>query len=103
MNEKINTDLIAKRYPTKEPARIEVYGRPEAIFCRMNNLSSTGAFFEITHAKQMPRVGDLVQMTISLKQVNKTHILNGEVVWHKGMGIGVSFIKQKDIIAKLAR
>jgi Tfp pilus assembly protein PilZ len=104
MNEKTNTDLIAKRYSTQEPARIEVYGRQEVLFCRMNNLSSTGAFFEISHAtKNTPRIGDLVQVTVNLKQVSKTHIVNGEVIWCKGLGLGISFIKQKELIKKLAK
>ncbi|MEQ1721671.1 MAG: PilZ domain-containing protein [Pseudobdellovibrio sp.] len=104
MNEKAaQPELGSKRYFTKEPARIDVYGKKEVLFCRMNNLSSTGAFFELLNPTYIPRIGDLVRMTINLKQVNKTHVVNGEVVWFKGSGLGVSFIKQKELFTKLSK
>ncbi len=102
-DDKISFDLIAKRFPTQEPARIEVYGRKGSLFCRMSNLSSTGAFFEIVNSPTMPRVGDLIQVTISLKQLGKSHVLNGEVIWSKGSGLGMSFIKQKELLQKLSK
>lgn len=96
MNEKTTTsNRVAKRYQTQEPARLEVLSKKEFIYCRMRNLSSTGAFFEITNSSYSPKKGDIVRITINLKQVNASHIINGEVIWSKGYGVGVSFIKQK--------
>ena len=46
---------VAKRHQTKETAIMEVYGQTEKIFCRMNNLSTSGAFFEIVNAKYTPK------------------------------------------------
>jgi hypothetical protein len=94
---------VSKRHLTREPARIEVYGKKEVLYCSMNNLSSTGAFFEILNPTFTPRAGYLVRVTIKLKQINKTHFVNGEVVWFKGLGMGVSFIKQKDLFDKLSK
>lgn len=68
----------------------------------MSNLSSTGAFFEIVNSEYIPQVGDLICVTINLKDIHKTHVLNGEVIWCNGTGMGVSFIKQKDLFLKLA-
>jgi hypothetical protein len=104
MGEKtLQHDVSSKRYLTKESARFEFYGKKEVLFCRMNNLSSTGAFFELLNPVFIPRVGDLVRVTVNLKKLNKTHVVNGEVVWLKGLGLGLSFIKQKDLFDKLSR
>ncbi len=61
----------------------------------MNNLSATGAFFEILNSNYTPRRGETVRVVINLKLVNKTHTLSGEIVWAKGLGLGVQFIKPK--------
>ena len=109
MDEKTNTnsnntaDLIAKRFATQEPARMEIYGKKEILFCRMNNLSATGAFFEILNATYTPKVGDLVRITINLKKVNASHLINGEIIWSKGYGVGITFIKQKELFNKLSK
>lgn len=93
----------AKRHQTKESARLEVYGKKEILFCRMSNLSSTGAFFEIVNANYTPKAHDLVNVTINLNQINKSYTVHGEVVWSKGLNLGVMFIKQKILSMKLAR
>lgn len=95
MNEKISTQRVAKRFPTKEPARIEVIGRKVALFCRMTNLSSTGAFFEILNSNYTPRPNDQIRVTVNLKRVNKSHSINGQVVWCNGSGLGVVFNTHK--------
>lgn len=93
MNEKLNPQPTAKRYLTREPARIEVVAKKTILFCRMNNLSKTGAFFEILNSNYTPVPGDIVRVVINLKQVNKTHTIYGEVVWARGLGLGVEFKK----------
>lgn len=92
----------SKRYLTKESAQIEVYGRRGKIFCRLGNLSSSGAFLEVVSSRVMPRQGDLVRITIQLRQLNKIHVLDAEVVWCKGTGIGMYFIKRDEVAAKLS-
>lgn len=99
----IHPSLVAKRHTTKESAVIEIYGQTEKLFCRMNNLSTSGAFFEIVSANFTPKKNQIIRMTVTLKQINKTYILHGEVVWAKGLGVGVSFIKQKDLLTRIVR
>jgi hypothetical protein len=85
-------NLIARRFTTHEHAQIEVYGRIGKIFCKMGNLSTSGAFFEIISSNYMPRQGDLVRITVNLRSIKKTHILDGEVAWCKGLGLGIQFL-----------
>ena len=93
----------AKRHQTKENAVVEVYGQNGKIYCRMNNLSTSGAFFEIVNSSYSPKNKDIVRITVNLKQMSKTYVMHGEVVWSKGLGLGVSFIKQKDLFKKIAK
>lgn len=92
----------AKRFPTKEPAQIEVYGRFGKIYCKMGNLSTGGAFFEIISSNFMPRQGDLVRITVHLKQLNRVHSVDAEVIWCKGLGMGLMFIKKDKLFEKLS-
>lgn len=99
-----NTTLnAAKRHPTKEIAILEVYGRSYKINSRLANLSVTGAFLELTSSNYQPKQGDLVRITVPLQKVNKTYTLHGQVVWSRGLGLGVSFLKDKDLHALLTR
>lgn len=106
MNEKADLNRAisqaAKRHPTQEPARIQIYGKKEILFCRMTNLSATGAFFEILNSNYTPRIGERVSVTVNLKKVQKSHTLTGQVAWSKGSGLGIAFIKQNKLIYKTA-
>jgi hypothetical protein len=98
-----NSDLLPKkRYSTKETAQIAVYGRSGKINCQMGNISKTGAFFEIVTSNFMPRQGDLVRITIFLKQLNKVRTVDGEVVWCRGKGMGLMFLKKDELFTKLS-
>ncbi len=97
-----NDPAKSKRFITKELAQIEVYGRMGKVFCKMSNLSQLGAFFEIINSNYMPRSGDLVRVTVLLRQINKTHILDAEIVWCKGLGLGLNFLKKSELMKKLA-
>lgn len=107
MSEKLNThrddNAIAKRFATNESARVEFYGKKDIIFCRMNNLSKTGAFFEIVNSTARPKMGDLVRLNIHLRQVGRSHVVNGEIIWVKGYGFGVAFIKQEEVFQRFLR
>lgn len=91
----------SKRYATKELAQIEVYGRMGKIVCRMSNLSESGAFLEVVSSNYLPRQKDLVRVTVNLRQLNKTHVVDAEVVWSKGLGIGLHFLKKDILMEKL--
>lgn len=103
MDAKQISELVAKRYPTRETARLQVFGRTEVMVVRMSNLSATGAFFEMISAAVTPRVGQLVSVTVALREMNKTHVLSAEIVWVKGNGIGVIFVKQRDLLQRLSQ
>ncbi len=104
MDTKLSTQKkSAKRFYTREPARIEIIGKKTVLFCRMNNLSTTGAFFEILNSNYTPRAGEVVRVLVNLKQVNKSHVMSGEIVWSKGLGLGVRFIKQVSPYSKMSR
>ena len=99
MDDKSTTLLtVAKRHPTQELASLEIQGRNIKINCRMSNLSQTGAFLEIINSNILPKQGDLVRMTVHLRQLNKMHVLVGQVIWCKGLGVGISFLKNKDLL-----
>lgn len=100
MDTKLSSQLSARRFLTREPARLEIIGKKTILFCRMNNLSATGAFFEILNSNYTPRPGEIVRVVVNLKQVNKTHTINGQIVWAKGLGIGIQFIRQQPPMKK---
>jgi hypothetical protein len=68
----------------------------------MNNLSTTGAFFEIVNSHFTPKQCDLVRVTINLKQLNKVHTLHGQIIWNRGLQLGISFLKSKDVLKKIS-
>ncbi len=96
------TEAPPQRFFTQELAQLEVYGRMGKVFCKMANLSQSGAFFEIINSNYMPRAGDLVRVTVLLRQINKTHVLDAEIVWCKGLGLGLNFIKKDQLMKRLA-
>ena len=96
------TTTKSKRFLTQELAQIEVYGRIGKVFTKMGNLSTTGAFFEIISSNYMPRMGDLVRLTINLRSIKKVHVLDGEVIWCKGLGLGIQFLNPEQFRKKLS-
>jgi hypothetical protein len=67
----------------------------------MSNLSASGAFFEVISPNFKIKKGDIARVTISLKTLNRTHMVDCEVVWAKGLGIGVQFLKRDELQEKL--
>jgi hypothetical protein len=92
---------IARRFTTNENATIEVFGRMETMHGTMKNLSTSGCFLELTKGEYIPQEGDCIRVVLPLKSINKTRNLFGQVVWKKGVGFGVSFIKKEDISKKM--
>lgn len=91
----------AKRYPTKETAHIEVYGHIGILVAHLKNLSQTGAFLEVSNGDYVPQKGDLLNMTVSLKDLQRTHNVSAEVVWSKGLGLGICFINKDQILERM--
>ncbi len=93
--------LPAERYKTSEIARIQVYGRLGDMVAKLKNISSTGAMMELINGEYVPKSGDFVHAIIHLHAVNKTHEVDGEVVWTDELGFGISFVKKDQLISKM--
>ena len=99
---KIDANKKAKRFLTQELAQIEVFGRIGKIFCKMGNLSVSGAFFEVISSNYMPKDGDLVRLIVNLRSIKKVHNIDAEVIWCKGLGIGLRFISTEEFRKKIS-
>ncbi len=99
MNSPQEPNISAKRYRTQEFVHVEICGRQNRIFCKLENLSKTGSSLKIISAKIIPRPKDIIKITVALKSVNKTHVIYAEIVWINGLNLGASFMDQ-DIIQK---
>jgi hypothetical protein len=102
MSEQSNSTARAKRFDTKELAQLEIYGRMGKVFCKMSNLSESGAYLEIINSTYIPRSGDLVRVTVLLRKINKTHIINAEIIWARGLGLGLNFLNRNTLMQKLS-
>jgi len=91
----------AQRYPTKEKASIEVYGRSGQAIVSVKDLSSTGACLEWQHESFEINQGDLIRMTVILRTLNRKHFVNAEVIWKQGKRSGVSFIPSNQVLDRL--
>jgi hypothetical protein len=101
MNTIIDTNDSAKRYRTRELVHVDVCGRMDKIFCKLENLSKTGASLKILSAKITPRAQDVIKITVNLNTIKKVHILYAEIVWVNGLDLGVAFIEQTDAHRKI--
>lgn len=96
-----NTQQVARRFVTQELAHIEIYGKTGRILSKMGNLSSTGAFFEVLSPNFSIKKGDIARVTINLRSLNRIHVVDCEVVWAKGLSVGVQFLKREELQEKL--
>lgn len=92
---------IAKRFPTQELVQVEVFGRIGKIFCKMGNLSVTGVFFEIISSNFMPKGGDIARITVNLRSLKRVRTMEAEVIWCKGLGMGLHFLTGDKLREKL--
>ena len=92
--------MPAERYPTKEMAEIEIYGRDGSAIARLQNLSETGACLQWDDEAQVNQ-GDLVRVTVILRALRREHRVNAEVVWVEGQQTGIQFLSAKELLAKM--
>ncbi len=92
---------LSRRYTTLETVKVEVYGRMGTLVAKMKNLSTTGAYFEISAGEYTPQAGDFLHVIATLANVGKSHAFDAEVVWHRGVGFGVNFIKKDQLLDKM--
>jgi len=93
--------MSARRFTTLETVHVEVYGRMGTLVARMKNLSSTGAFFELSNGEYIPQQGDFLHITVNLNTVGKSHAFDAEVIWSRALGFGVHFIKKEQLLDKM--
>lgn len=91
----------AKRFMTRETAQIEVYGHVGLLVASLRNLSETGAFLEVAKGDYVPKKGDLLNMTVNLDTLDRIHNVAAEVVWSKGMGLGICFINRDQVLERM--
>lgn len=94
--------MSAERFVTKEIAHIEVYGRHvKKIVARMVNVSSTGAFLEMSQTDYVPKEGDMVCVTVHLSSLKKSRVVHAQVIWNRGLGFGIQFMGRDEIVTKM--
>lgn len=91
----------AKRYQTKEVAQVEVYGHIGILTANLKNISQTGAFLEVRQGGYVPQKGDLLNMTVILEALQRTHNVAAEVVWSRGLGLGICFINKDEVLERM--
>ncbi len=96
-----NNERTEPRYKTRELAYLEVYGHTGKIFCKLENLSLSGASLSIVSSDFVPTAGDISKITVHLRSLKKTHIKPVEVVWSKNMSLGIRFIDRSEVQKRL--
>lgn len=91
----------SQRFKTKETAYIEVYGHAGVLTAELCNLSQTGAFLKLKKDDFIPRKGDLVNITVHLSSVSKSHNIDGEVIWTQDLGLGICFINKNEVLERM--
>lgn len=98
----METVSTAQRYDTKEIAHIEVYGRHHGkMVAKLKNISSSGAFFELSQSEYVPRRGDMLCVTVHLSTLKRSHVVHAQVVWGRGLGFGAQFVAKDDLVTKM--
>ena len=90
-----------RRFHTLETAHVEIYGRMGTLIAKMRNLSSEGAFLELTNGEYIPQNGDFLHVTVNLTTLGKAHSFDAEVIWNRGLGFGIHFIKKEALLDKM--
>ncbi|WP_413559963.1 PilZ domain-containing protein [Bdellovibrio sp. HCB209] len=93
--------MSAKRFQTKENAKLEVYGHIGKSAAEMRNLSATGAYLEVSQGDYIPKKGDLLNLTVELSSLKRVYNVAAEVVWSSGVGLGICFIHKDDILERM--
>jgi hypothetical protein len=90
-----------KRFSTLEMAHVQVYGRMGNLVSKLKNVSSSGAFLELTQGEYVPQQGDIIHVTVHLHSINRSRAFDAEVKWNDGLGFGVHFIKKDQLVEKM--
>lgn len=96
-----------RRFKTHQNAKVETYLTAESLDSKMFNLSMGGAYVEFA-GKPTIGVGDIIRIQVPLQDLERRHQMNAKVVWTTrkgsysgGFGVGVRFVKDKDVYRQL--
>jgi Tfp pilus assembly protein PilZ len=99
---------IFRRFYTDEEADLQLFRSGQNISSKIRNLSKGGAFIE--YKGPAISVGEMLRLNIDLKQVARRYEVNAKVVWSAKVspwgedpGVGVQFVKDKDVYQNLLR
>ncbi len=101
MSDQISSFARETRFYTKEIAIVEVYGKMGKAPALLKNISKTGAFLELNHSKILPQKGDILQITVQLKELQKERKFSAEVIWNQGFSLGIQFLAKDQVVSKL--
>lgn len=87
---------VHRRFATSQDAEVSFSNGGGTIVSRVRNLSKGGAYLEFMQPAPI-KVGELVNLKMELKDVNRSYTLHAKVVWTsrtntRGAGIGVEFV-----------
>ena len=92
---------IHRRYATSQDAEVELMVGGAKLISRVRNLSKGGAYLEFMTAVPV-KVGELMNVKLDLKDLNRTYTMSAKVVWTsrtniRGGGVGVEFVGPGDM------
>ena len=93
---------VHRRYPTAQRAEVEILAQKTKSKSMLYNLSKGGAYFEFPNTQKV-KIGDIVNLSIELKDVRRSYMLPAKIVWTTevgmggGHGIGVEFVGRGDL------
>lgn len=98
-----------RRFYTNQKAAIATFdGGTSAANGKLFNLSRGGAYLEFGEGSSQVKQGDMLQLNVQLNEVYRQYNVSARVVWTTteglwgtGRGIGVEFVKAKDVYRDL--
>jgi hypothetical protein len=87
---------VHRRFATSQDAEVSFMNGGGTHSSRVRNLSKGGAYLEFLQPAPV-KVGEMVNLKLELKDVNRTYSMQAKVVWTsrtntRGAGIGVEFV-----------
>jgi len=87
---------VHRRFATSQEAEVSFLTSGGVMSSKIRNLSKGGAYLEFLQPAPI-KVGELVNLKMELKDVNRSYTLQAKIVWTsrtntRGAGIGVEFV-----------
>jgi threonyl-tRNA synthetase len=92
-----NIKRNATRFKTVEVALIRMEGHRDLIPSEIVNMSKTGAALDISKGQPIPKIGEIIQVRVSLASVKKKYLIIAKVARIKQNQIGIRFISKEEL------